>query len=162
MTGCRDLKGGQHIRLKAGWRRQDGKVLPPGPVTSWVWWRGAAGGVDGCSQGCRDSRKRNKAEVGRNGALELWVRSGRCLPDAWGGCSGVGGRGEAGAFTGLELRGQPPRWGSWYVLESQLMKGEGKERETAEQNPGNSGIQCLMGRRVQGGNGGAAAGEVGR
>ena len=33
---------------QTGW-----KVLPPGPVTSWVWWRGAAGGVEGCSQGCR-------------------------------------------------------------------------------------------------------------
>ena len=42
------------------------------------------------------------------------------------------------------------------------MKGGGKGRETAEQNPGNSGIQRLMGRGAQGGNGGAAAGEVGR
>ena len=43
--------------------------------------------------------------MGRNSALELWVRSGRCLLDGWGGGSGVRGRGEAGAFTGLELRG---------------------------------------------------------
>lgn len=53
VKGCRDLKGGQNIGLKAGWSGQNGKVLPPGPVTSWVWWRGTAGGVEGCSQGCR-------------------------------------------------------------------------------------------------------------
>ena len=45
-----------------------------------------------------DSRRSNKAEVGRNSALELWVRSGRCLLDGWGGGSDVGGGGAGGGW----------------------------------------------------------------